>query len=77
MLLGGAVGNAIDRAVSGYVVDMFEFAFVNFAIFNIADIFITCGGIMFCLYIILLEYKEKHKKPLQSDNDGDNTDAGK
>ncbi len=59
MLLGGALGNAIDRAVSGSVVDMFEFTFVRFAIFNIADTFITCGGILFCLYIILLEYREK------------------
>jgi signal peptidase II len=62
MLLGGAIGNAIDRAVSGYVVDMFEFTFVNFAVFNIADIFITSGGTLFCLYIILLEYRDKHKR---------------
>jgi signal peptidase II len=62
MLLGGAIGNAIDRAVSGYVVDMFEFTFVNFAIFNIADIFITSGGTLFCLHIILLEYRDKHKR---------------
>jgi signal peptidase II len=62
MLLGGAVGNAIDRAASGRVVDMFEFEFINFAVFNIADIFITFGGALFCLYVVLIEYKERHKK---------------
>ena len=51
-VLGGAIGNLIDRALFGYVVDFFEFAFVRFAIFNVADIFITVGGIVFCLYYI-------------------------
>jgi signal peptidase II len=52
-VLGGAAGNLIDRASRGYVVDMFEFTFVNFAIFNVADVFITVGGICFCLRLIL------------------------
>ncbi len=52
-VLGGAVGNLIDRALRGYVVDMFEFTFVSFAVFNVADIFITVGGACFCLYLIL------------------------
>jgi hypothetical protein len=46
-ILGGAVGNFIDRLALGEVIDMFEFEFVNFAIFNIADVFITLGGIVF------------------------------
>lgn len=62
MLLGGALGNAIDRAAIGYVVDMFEFTFVNFAIFNVADIFITFGGALFCIYILKLEYEDRRKK---------------
>lgn len=62
MLLGGALGNAIDRAAIGYVVDMFEFSFVNFAIFNVADIFITFGGALFCIYIIKLEYEGRKRK---------------
>jgi signal peptidase II len=53
----GALGNLIDRALSGYVVDMFEFEFVRFAIFNVADIFITCGGAVFLLYLLLLHEK--------------------
>ena len=51
-VLGGGVGNLFDRVVRGYVVDMFELQFVNFAIFNIADIFITLGGILFIVGFI-------------------------
>ena len=52
LVMAGAVSNALDRALYGYVVDMFEFEFMNFAVFNIADIFITVCGILFCVYIL-------------------------
>lgn len=49
----GALGNVIDRAMFGYVVDMFMVPPVRILqIFNVADIFITVGGILFCIYII-------------------------
>ncbi len=62
MLLGGAIGNALDRAAAGYVVDMFEFIFIKFAVFNVADIFITFGGLLFCLYALLNEYGQKRAR---------------
>ena len=40
VVLAGGIGNLIDRIVSGYVVDYFEFLFINFAVFNVADIYI-------------------------------------
>jgi len=47
MLLGGAIGNVIDRARSGYVVDFFDFRI--WPVFNVADIFIVAGvGLMMC-----------------------------
>ena len=52
LVMAGALSNGLDRALYGYVVDMFEFEFVNFAVFNIADIFITICGILFCVYIL-------------------------
>lgn len=52
-ILGGALANLFDRAVFGYVSDFFEFEFVRFAVFNVADIFITCGGVLFCIYYLL------------------------
>ena len=43
---GGGVGNAIDRVVAGKVTDFFATTFMDFAVFNVADIFITCGVII-------------------------------
>jgi signal peptidase II len=53
MILGGALGNMIDRVLNGYVVDMFDFQFIRFAVFNIADIFITVGAILFCVFVLI------------------------
>jgi len=46
-ILAGAIGNFIDRCLWGAVVDFFEFTFMNFAIFNVADMCITVGGTLF------------------------------
>lgn len=51
-VLGGAVSHLLDRAILGYVVDFFEFEFVRFAIFDVADCFITVGGIVFCIWYL-------------------------
>ena len=59
-VLSGAVGNFIDRLVYGYVIDMFEPTFIDFAIFNVADIFLTLGGI--CLAVYLLFFSEPEKR---------------
>ena len=56
-VLGGAVGNLIDRVFNGHVVDMFEFKFMEFAIFNVADIFITLGGLTFLIFFIVTSFK--------------------
>ena len=63
MVAAGAMGNAIDRAFYGYVVDMFRTDFMNFAIFNIADIFITIGGFLLCVAILMMP-SEKDQKDL-------------
>lgn len=52
MIIGGAVGNAIDRFIYGYVVDFFQFTFVNFAVFNVADAFLTVGAVIMCACIL-------------------------
>ncbi|MDR2529926.1 MAG: signal peptidase II [Oscillospiraceae bacterium] len=53
LILAGAIGNAVDRMLHGSVVDMFEFAFVRFAIFNVADVALTCGCAMLAIYAVL------------------------
>lgn len=62
MIVAGTVGNAIDRVRYGYVVDMFEVLFIKFAIFNVADIFITVGAVFFLLYMFVIEFDDKKKK---------------
>lgn len=52
MIFSGGIGNLIDRVTRGYVVDFFEFQFVEFAIFNVADVLITVGAGL--LFVVLL-----------------------
>ena len=59
MIISGAIGNFYDRLFQGYVVDFIEFAFVNFPVFNIADIFVTIGSILLIIYMIFFEESEK------------------
>ncbi len=58
----GAVGNLIDRIRLGYVVDMFEVLFMNYPIFNVADICVVCGGIAFCVYYAFFYEKWEKKR---------------
>lgn len=43
LIFSGAIGNFIDRVRLGYVIDMFKFEFIDFPIFNVADICLTLG----------------------------------
>lgn len=58
-IAGGAVGNLIDRLQYGFVIDMFETTFVKFAVFNVADCFVTVGGIIFCVYLAFFSGKKE------------------
>ena len=58
MVAAGGFANCIDRVIYGYVVDMFKVELFNFAIFNVADIFITVFAIVFALAII---FEKPHK----------------
>ncbi|MCH4057811.1 MAG: signal peptidase II [Lactobacillaceae bacterium] len=55
LIIAGTIGNFIDRASQGYVVDMFQLDFVNFPIFNIADMALTVGVILLFIYVIFLD----------------------
>jgi signal peptidase II len=61
LILSGGIGNLIDRILRGYVVDFIKFDFINFPIFNVADISITLG--IFILVIIIV------KQMIQNKND--------
>ena len=68
-ILGGAIGNLIDRFVMGYVVDMFEPLFINFAVFNVADIFITIGAILFVIGVIFFWPKKAGKEEIDDEEE--------
>ena len=54
LLLAGAVGNLIDRVLRHFVVDMFNVLFMDFAVFNVADICVVVGGIGAAIYYLFL-----------------------
>lgn len=62
LVLGGAIGNLIDRIYFGYVVDMFSLQFTDFAVFNVADIGVTVGGVLLCVYVLFLYNKGKENR---------------
>lgn len=53
-VIGGGIGNLIDRVRLGYVVDMFECAFIEFPVFNVADCFVVCGTAAALVYYLWL-----------------------
>ena len=71
LVLAGAVGNLIDRALQGYVVDMFNVLFMDFAIFNVADICVVVGGIAACVYYVFFYEKLEGKGTLHEHADAD------
>ena len=73
LLLAGAMGNLIDRACRGYVVDMFNVLFMRFAVFNVADICVVLGGIAGGIYYLFLMDKLEPKK--EEPHDGADADS--
>ena len=55
-ILGGTIGNGIDRILKGYVIDFINLNFISFPVFNIADISINIGFIF--LFFRIIKYKE-------------------
>ena len=58
LMVSGAAGNFIDRAVRGAVVDFIYVSLIDFPIFNLADIYVVCSGILLILFVCL-KYKDE------------------
>lgn len=58
-IIGGAIGNFIDRLFYGEVIDMINVTFIDFPVFNVADCFVTCGAILLVVYILIFDRKDK------------------
>ena len=52
LVAAGGVGNLIDRVQWGYVVDFIEFTFIDFPVFNVADVCVTCGVALFIIAVL-------------------------
>lgn len=64
LILGGGIGNVIDRVCRGYVVDMFDLQFISYPIFNLADCFVVAGVILGAVYYLwFYEKYDKKKEP--------------
>ena len=70
MVFAGALGNVIDRAMYGFVIDMFDFVLIHFAIFNVADSYIVVAVILFGILLLAkkgfmerIEYLIRKEKP--------------
>ena len=72
LILGGGVGNIIDRIVHGYVVDMFDLLLFDYPVFNLADCFVVVGVILGAVYYLwFYEKYDARTKDDASDTDGD------
>ena len=76
MVLGGGIGNLIDRIRLKEVVDYIRVDFINFPIFNFADICVVIGAVLFCIYIICSEESEKKDKKAEQSVKADSNDGG-
>ena len=75
-ILGGGLGNLIDRVRLGYVVDMFNFQFMSYPVFNVADILVVCGTIGFAAYYLFLHDREKPEETREPEHGTDLSDGG-
>lgn len=76
MIVGGGIGNMIDRFALGYVIDFIDFTLIDFAVFNVADSFVTVGAFMIMGYLVwdLLREMKASKSKKQTEEHGDATE---
>ena len=67
LVLGGGIGNMIDRIYRGYVVDMFDLEFMDYPIFNLADCFVVVGVILGAVYYLWFYDKYDGRKAKHDD----------
>ena len=73
LILGGGIGNIIDRIRLGYVVDMFDLLLFSYPVFNLADCFVVVGAILGTVYYLWIYEKfDARKKSNDSPSDSHN-----
>ena len=70
LILSGCIGNMIDRMFNNYqVYDFIDLQFMNFAIFNIADCYLTVGVIIMAIYLLFFEQKDPIRLKIKKNNE--------
>ena len=77
LMLGGALGNMIDRFLRGFVIDMFRTLFMEFAIFNVADAALTVGTVLMAVSLVFRpeEWRETNGRTDDKDNGSNGRDV--
>ena len=70
LVLGGGIGNLIDRVLNGEVVDYINLLFMRFAVFNFADICVCVGVGLLMLVVLLDSFKKEETAKQKADDDG-------
>ena len=73
-IVSGGLGNILDRVRLGYVVDMFNFQFISYPVFNVADMCIVCGCLLGLIYYQW--FYEKYDKKEKPDGNADASSGG-
>ena len=79
LFIGGALGNLIDRIFVGYVVDFLEFTFIDFPVFNVADICVVFGAGIMIVYALFFDktfFVDKKKTTVSINKEEDNINDG-
>ncbi len=76
LLIGGALGNIMDRLVAGRVTDFLEFAFIDFPVFNVADACIDAGAVLILLKLVDSRQRCGFSQTIQSNPPGEDATRG-
>lgn len=78
MIVGGGIGNMIDRVYFQYVVDFIDFTLIDFPVFNVADSFVTVGAGMLIAYLVvdmINDYKKSKKTAAEAEKTDEDAPA--
>lgn len=75
LVLAGGIGNLIDRAIQGYVVDMIRVTFIDFPVFNVADCCVVVGSILLLIFFLFF-YEETTPAEASHGNETDSPSGG-
>lgn len=75
LIVGGGIGNIIDRLRFGFVVDYLDFRLIHFPVFNFADCCIVIGAILMLLYVIFFTPKDQGEKGNQQESKKPKTES--